>query len=332
MKRPDYFTIQLLKISGIRSSLFNSYSKVLYGDNPDKEISLLNITRPLARFIAGLEDYTKQTNRLSDSSQNALKAFNLSNSPGDLLFNRLPKACSFHEIDPDETNKNKIKGFTNALISVIRELRDAYKNMLAEFAEVLADSLLPDYNEKLELSELRFNIRSRYEGLEEFTVDSTGLRPFIEHITEKEADDKVWFNRLLLFIGENAPNKWTDIERDNAVLRLTEFSNRLIDLRIIQGHYIKNKAKFKESFEIIRVKSMRFGKSDNEEVITIDPAEKEYIDKQKEQFYSFLSQMSSDKSRIAILADILDEYMTAKKKKSGKQDNSDSQDSEVSNG
>lgn len=318
MKRPDYFMVQLLRISGIRSSLFNSYSKVLYGDNSNKKISLLNITRPLARFVAGLEDYTKQTNRLSDSSHKALKAFDLANSPGDLLFNRLPKACSFHEIDPDETNKNKIKGFTNALISVIRELREAYKTMLEEFTDVISDSLLPDYNKKLELSDLRLKIRERYEGLERFTVDTEGLRPFIEHITEKEADDKVWLNRFLLFLGENAPNKWNDIDRDNSVLRLTEFSKRLIDLRIIQGHYIKNKARFKESFEIIRIKSMRFGKSDNEEVITIDPSEKIFLDKQKQQFYSLLTQLKSDKSRITILADILDEYLTEKNKKSEK--------------
>ena len=321
MKRPDFFTIQLLRISGIRASLFNSYSKVLYGDNPNRKINLLNIARPLAKFVSELEDYTKQTNRLSDSSHKALKAFDLANSPADLLFNRLPKACSFPEIDPDETNKNKIKGFTNALISVIKELRDAYKTMLEEFADVLTDSLLPDYNAKLELSELRSKIRARYEGLENFTVDSVGLRPFIEHITEKEADDEVWFSRLLLLLGGKASNKWTDIERDNAVLRLTEFSKRLIDLRIIQGYFIKNKAKFKDSFEIIRLRSMRYGKTDNDEIITIDPSEKGYIDKHKKQFYSLLSQLNSDKLRIAVLADILDEFLTEKVQKSDKRDN-----------
>jgi hypothetical protein len=309
MKRPDFFSVQLLRISGIRASLFNSYAKVLYGENPNRKISLLNIARPLAKFINELEDYTKQTNRLSDASQNALKAFDLANSPADLLFNRLPRACSFPEIDPDETNMDKIKGFTNALISVIKELRDAYKNMLEEFVGVISECLLPDYNEKLELSILREKIQSRYERLEEFTVDSKGLRPFIEHTTEKSADDAIWFSRLLLFLGKKAPNKWTDIERDNAVLRLTKYSKRLIDLRIIQGHFIKNKAKFKDSFEIIRLRTMRYGKSDNDEVITIDPLEREFIDKHKSELQSFMSKIDP-KSRIAMLADILDEYLS----------------------
>ena len=318
IKRPDFFTVQLLRISGIRASLFNSYAKVLYGENLSKEINLLNIARPLAKFIAGLEEYTKQTNRLSDASQKALKAFDLANSPADLLFNKLPKACSFPEIDPDETNKNKIKGFTNALISVIKELRDAYKNMLEEFTGVISECLLPDYNENLELSVLREKIQARYEGLEAFSVDSKELRPFIEHITEKKADDTIWFGRLLLFLGEKASNKWTDIERDNAVLRLTEYSKRLIDLRIIQGHFIKNKARFKDSFEIIRLRTMRYGKSDNDEVITIDPSEREFIDKRKPEFYSLLRKFKTPKSRIAMLADILDEYLSEQEQENEK--------------
>jgi len=314
MKRPDSFSVQFLKIQGIRASLFNSYARVLYGDNFNRDINLLNIARPLAKFIAELEDHTKQTKRLSDASQNAIKAFDLAKSPADLLFYRLPKACSFPKIEPDETNKGKIKGFTNALIKVIKELRDAYKTMLEEFLEVVSNALLPDYNEKLKISELRMTIRSRYEGLEKFTIDSKGLKPFIEHITETSADDDVWFNRLLLFLGNKVAKKWSDIDRDNAVLNITGYSKRLIDLRIIQGHFIKNKAKFKGSFDVIRLRSMRYGKSDNDEVITIDESEKEYIEKQKGRFHSLLSQLNNDKYRIAILVDILDEYLSEKKK------------------
>jgi GTPase SAR1 family protein len=321
MKRPDIFSVQLLKISGIRASLFKSYSNVLYGENHNKDINLLSITKPLAKFVNELEEYTKNTNRLSNQSQKALKAFDLATSPADLLFNKLPKACSFPEISPDETNENKIKGFTNALINVIKELRDAYKNMLEEFVELLSSSLLPDCNDMVELKIVREKIRSRYEGLQSFTVDSKGLRPFIEYITSNDGDDNVWFNRLLLFLGGKSSKKWTDIDRDNAVLRLTEYSKKLLDLRIIQDHFIKNKAKFNDSFEIIRLRTSRLGKydSENDEIITIDPMDKNFIDKYKSEFYSLLDKFKDDESRIAILADIIDEYLSAKKSNNKKQ-------------
>lgn len=321
MKRPDFFTVQLLRIRGIRASLFNSYARVLYGENPSKKINLLNIARPLAKFFNELDEYTKQTNRLSDASQKALKAFDLANSPADLLFNKLPRACSFPEIDPDETNKNKIKGFTNALINVIKELRDAYKKMLDEFTGIISECLLPDQDMDIELSALREKVQARYVGLEKFTVDSKGLRPFIEHITETKADDAIWFGRLLLFLGEKASNKWTDIDRDNAVLRLTEYSKRLIDLWIVQGYYVKNKAQFRDSFEIIRLRTMRYGKSDNDEVITIDPSERTFIDNHKPKFYSLLKKFKNPRSRIAILADILDEYLSEQGQENEKSDN-----------
>lgn len=315
MKRPDVFSIQLLKISGIRASLFKSYSKVLYGENYKGKINLLSIARPLAKFAAELEEYTKNTNRLSDSSQKALKAFDLAKSPSDLLFKKLPKACSFPEITPEETNKDKIKGFTNALISVIKELRDAYKNMLEEFEELLFDSLLPDYNDKLDLSSFRKKIRSRYEGLDRFTVDSKGLRPFIKYMVESKAEDKLWFDRLLFFLGGKVPEKWSDVDRDNAVLKLTEYSKKLIDLSIVQGHFIKNKAGFNDSFEVIRLRTTRLGKffSDNDEIITIEPIKKDFLEKHKAGFYLLLEKFEDDKTRIAILADIIDEYLSAEK-------------------
>jgi hypothetical protein len=192
--------------------------------------------------------------------------------------------------------------------------------MLKEFKELISECLLPDHDENFGLHFLREKIQARYEGLENFTVDSKGLRPFIENITEKKADDTIWFRRLLLFLGEKASEKWTDIDRDNAVLRLTEYSKKLIDLRIIQGHYIKNKVKFKDSFEIIRVRSMRYGKSDNDEVVLIDSSQKDFLDKHKPEFYSLLSKFKDPKARIAILADILDEYLSGHEQKNEESD------------
>jgi hypothetical protein len=45
---------------------------------------LLAIAKPLAQFMANLPEYTKQTNRLSDASQKARKAFELAKAKGGL--------------------------------------------------------------------------------------------------------------------------------------------------------------------------------------------------------------------------------------------------------
>ena len=310
MKRPDFFSVQRLRIEGIRASLFNSYAKVLYGDKVDENINLLKIARPLAKFINNLDDYTRQTKRISDESRNAIKAFALAKSPADLLFDRLPKACGFTKIDPDETDRNKIEGFADALIKVIKELRDAHKNMMTEFLGKLSKYLFKGVSRDISLTSIRENLQGGYKDLEKYTLDTRGLRPFTEHLTDPKDDDEVWFKRLTLFLGKKASHKWTDIDRANAVLRLKKYSNKLFDLSLLQIHYMKNKANFSDNFEIIRLRSQRFGKSDNEKIVEIDQGIREFIDSRKEDIKSFLSKLGDREYQIALLADVLDEYLT----------------------
>ena len=62
LKRPDFFTVQRFRISGMRTSLFQEYVKALYGDT-SKEQNLISIARPLAEFMGGLPEYTKKHER-----------------------------------------------------------------------------------------------------------------------------------------------------------------------------------------------------------------------------------------------------------------------------
>lgn len=323
MKRPDYFTVQRIRMYGIRASLFQQYVKVLYGEGTKQEASLLAIAKPLAQFMANLHEYTKQTNRLSDASQKARKAFELAKSPMDLLFVRLPKACGYPAIDPDESDGKKIEGFAAALVEVIRELRDAYDKMMADFQAVMSQALFPDIKKEMDLHILRQKACARYEDLSQYTVDVKGLRPLIEHLADENGGDELWLSRLLLFLGGRASDKWLDVDRDGAVKKLEELSRRLIDLRVLQDHYLKTKKKFGDGFEVIRLRSMRHGKTDHDEIVWIDDSTKKYIQNNKGKFQSLLDGLDDDESRLALLADLVDEFLAKKKgakKESAKSD------------
>lgn len=313
MKRPDYFTVQRIRMYGIRASLFQQYIKVLYGESTQQKASLLAIAKPLAQFMAKLPEYTKQTNRLSGASQKTRKAFELAKSPMDLLFCRLPNACGYPAIDPDESDGKKIEGFAVALVEVIRELRDAYDKMIADFQALMAQALFPDIKKAIELRKMRQKVCSRYEELLPYTVDVKGLRPFIECLADEKGDDELWLSRLLLFLGGRASDKWLDVDRDGAVKRLEELSRRLIDLRVLQDHYLQTTAKFGDGFEVIRLRSMRHGKTDHDEIVRINDSTKKYIQSNKEKFQILLSELDSNESRLALLADLVDEFMAQKK-------------------
>ena len=322
MKRPDYFTVQRIRMYGIRASLFQQYVKVLYGENADQKSSLLAVAKPLAQFMAQLPEYTKQTNRLSDASRKARKSFDLAKSPIDLLFVRLPKACGYPAIDPDEADGRKIEGFAAALVEVIRELRDAYDKMIADFQVIMSQALFPDIQKTIDIRTLRRKACGRYEDLRQYTVDMKGLRPFIGHLADKNGNDELWLKRLLLFLGGRASDKWHDVDRDRAVKRLEELSRRLRDLHYLQASYLKTKSRLEDDFDIIRLRSMRHGKTENDEIICIDKSTKKYIQANKAEFQKLLKGFDSDETRLALLADLLDDLL--EKQKNTKKDLPDS--------
>lgn len=312
MKRPDFFTVQRIRMHGLRASIFKQYVEVLYGKYDENKATLLSVAKPLAKFISELPEFTKQTKRISNESQRARKAFDLAKSPVDLLFVRLPKACGYPEIEPDESDAQKIEGFAASLVGVIRELRDAYNKMRIDMQTILSQSLLPEKKETLDIKTLRKKASARYEDLLYFTVDTKGLRPFISYIAEDEADDELWLNRILLFLGGRAPEKWTDLERDGAVKKLEELSRRLFDLRLLQNHYLKGKEQFGDDFDVIRLRTMRYGKSEYDKFVKMDAATQNYIQKCKPKFKNLLNELDDFDSRLALLADLVDEFLTIK--------------------
>ncbi len=232
----------------------------------------------------------------------------------DLLFDRLPKACGYAAIDPNETDDQKIEGFAAALVEIIRELRDAYGGMMSDFKELISQALLPDIKGQLNLETIRQKVCSRYEDLSQYTADVKGLRPFVGCLADDKGDDDLWLDRLLLFLGGRASDKWLDVERDGAVKKLEELSRRLIDLRVLQDHYIETKHKFGDGFDVIRLRSMRHGEEDYDEIVKIDQSTQKYIQKNKAQFEELLTGLDNDESRLALLAEVVDGFLTKKKK------------------
>jgi hypothetical protein len=58
---------------------------------------------------------------------------------------------------------------------------------------------------------------------------------------------------------------------------------------------------------------MRHGKTDHDEIVRIDDSTKKYIQDNKYKFNSLLDGLDSDESRIALLADLVDDFLTKKK-------------------
>jgi hypothetical protein len=67
LKRPELFSVEAFDFSGIRSDLFNQYLEKLVGKSPENS-TLLDIVKPLAKFIHQLPLYTLATAARQESS------------------------------------------------------------------------------------------------------------------------------------------------------------------------------------------------------------------------------------------------------------------------
>ncbi len=309
MKRPDFFTVQRFRISGMRTSLFQEYVKALYGD-VSKEQNLISIARPLAEFMGGLPEYTINTKELSSAAQKVIKAFDVSKSPGDLLFIKLPKACGYPEIDPKVTDNKRLEGFSSSLITILRELKLCYPKLLTDQQNQISHALLGKSG--YETQELR-SLLGRYQGLDQFTIDKDGLRAFIQNICNRSRNDEKWVEALLMFLSRKPPKKWTDTNREGVDLKLSEYSRRLKDLRRLQFTYEDKLTDEGKDFDVILLRTMRHGKSENDEVVYVDADLKKYIAETKKSLLRALGDLDGEKAKLALLADLVDDFLVSMK-------------------
>src|SRR5262249_35394784 len=100
---------------------------------------LLDVVRPLARFVRGLPDHVGKTRRLSAAAQGALRAIREARRPDRLLFVDLPAALGGPPVPAEgAAAPGAVEALLGALRSALGELQQAYPRLLAEVEEMLA--------------------------------------------------------------------------------------------------------------------------------------------------------------------------------------------------
>lgn len=305
VKRPDEFTIQRFKIDGMRASIFAQYSQVLLGDK--KSATLLELAKPLANFMGNLPDYTKQTKRELSAKAIAIRtAFNLARSPERLLFEELPAALGYEKVSSSK-NKVELEGFASALTNVMRELRDAYPEMLKKQMRLLAQAF--NVNPKFELAELRKIISGNCQGLEGYTVDTQGLRAFIMRITKTIGSDEEWLENILMFLGHKPSRKWLDSDQDVAEYRLNDYSRRVIDLEKLRIHERDRAIKMHGDFDVYLLRSIKKGGDFFDDVVAIDSKSSKLINNAISNITDELNKLNDKELMLAALAQTVNDFL-----------------------
>ena len=305
VKRPDEFQIQRFKITGLRASIFERYSMVLHGDN--KKRPLLELARPLAAFMGGLPEYTQKTRRgLSPEGIAVRAAFNLAQSPELLLFEGLPKALGFNHLG-GKAEQNLLEAFSEKLTEILRELKNSYTALLERQKKLLAQAFNTDPT--LPLEEVRKIVSGNCYGLENYTVDTQGLRAFLIRLTKSSVDAEEWFENVLMFLGNKPTRNWKDNDQDTAEYRLADLSRRIIDLERLRLHEKDRSAHISGDFDVYLLRSIKKGGEIKDEVVAIDQKNEKQIMATKENIVKSLNELPDKELMLGALAEVVDEFL-----------------------
>ena len=300
VKTPELFKVQLFRIEGIRATIFKEYMTALFTDG--KTRSVVQAIKPLATFVGGLNEYTQKTSDLPEYAKAFRNAFHLSKSPEQLLFEGIPQALGF---EIRATEQAKFDGYVERLKDTLSALKHAYSKMLDSQQQLLAQALRLKANATI--PEMR-RISGRYVGLEAYTVDTDGLKAFINRLTNTDKNDSEWFINILMFIGKKSPEKWLDSDKVQADMRLSEYSRRMLDLEALRIHDQKRQQEGDE-FDVILVKSIKKGAPERQQPVAISKTQREATNELKKRLQNEL-QSSDQELQLAVLAELLDDFLS----------------------
>ncbi|MCP4487140.1 MAG: hypothetical protein GY820_07465 [Gammaproteobacteria bacterium] len=305
VKRPDEYEFQRFRIVGLRASIFKQYSKVIHGDS--KKITLLDLAKPLVSFMGGLPEYTQKTTRdLPKKALDIRSAFKLAKSPERLLFNDLPKALGFDAV-ASSADEDSLEAFSQSLIAALRELKNAYPNLIKKQKELLAQAFNLDPHNSLE--EVRRIVSGYCHGLENYTVDTQGVRAFVMRLTKTQGTTDEWFENVLMFLGNKPSTKWQDKDLDSAEYRLTDLSRRLIDLEKLRLHEKDQTSRMRGDFDVYLLRSIKKGSDIQDQVVAVDKDSARQIANIKEEIQNTLASLPDKELKLGALAEIVDEFL-----------------------
>lgn len=304
LKRPDTFKVQQVRIEGVNREIIMAYSKALFNDGGER--SILEIAKPIAKFIHGLSGYAQQTATLSPAASSLRDVFKLSKSPVQLLLKDLPDALG---IDQENIGSK----LPTLLVEALRELKYVHSDMVQQMVEHIADTFA--VSEK-ETKEVRRAISSRSYGLEKFSVDEQGVRGLIVRVQREQLTDEEWVEGLLMFLGGKPSHRWNDATKSAAEYKLTTLVGKLRDLEKLRFGY-EDAANRGEDSDVYLLKSSKLRSTENDEVIVVDPQTKEAAAVVKAQLKDVLgSNEFDDKVAIAALAELVDEVLDERSRRS----------------
>jgi hypothetical protein len=307
LNNPYSLHVQSTAVTGMRGILLKKYGQLLLA-GIDNNTQILPVVKPIARMLAGLPEFSKKTNRLSQQAKDVRLLFQKAKSPGELLFELLPKACGYSGAELNEPAV--VDAFAATLRAALHELQLAYRGLLAEFESNLKSVFA--MKGQLSLRELREALRGRFRGLESLTIDMGGSKAFLLRIQDTSGDDTIWLESLAAFIAKKPASKWDDAEVAIAEVRLIEFTRKILELEKLRLAFHDNALSDNGNFDVVLMKTVRPNQASVELVVHVDHHKRQLIEELKKRVLAAWSDEDSIDVKLALISELFEDMVSTK--------------------
>jgi hypothetical protein len=311
IKSPEKFELKRFRMAGLRTEVFEQFLDLLnLGSRTGlNRPNLLEVVKPLVRFIARLPKYTLVTRELSETALNLRKTIQDAREPDALIFEELPKAIGFSPFDADvKTEKETVSKFFQVFQSALTELSRAYDDLL-HFIEQL---LISAFSLKKKGETIRLELQERAETLIHLTIE-TRLKGFLIRLCDDGLDFANWLEAIGTYIANKPPASWNDSDKAHFEMNLSELARKFRHFEAVS--YERNKRSEKSSdvvSETIRVGITTPNKPEQERVVTIPSTAEEQVGKIETAINQVFENFDVDGNpefRLAVLARISQKLM-----------------------
>ena len=232
IKSPARYTVRRWHVSGVRVAVFEQLGKML-GRSPVTERievrDLLDVVKPLVRFVRKLNDFTKQTKALAPVTLAVRSTIIDASEPDMLLFRDLPAACGLEPFTGSRKDRSAdIEKFLRKLQTALSELQRGYELLLQSLtADIVAafDLATDDANPRKILAKRATLVRA--------VALNPDIKVFTARLNDEVPDESIWIEQLAAFLANKHPTIWHDDDRARFAVRLTQIADAFKSLEAL---------------------------------------------------------------------------------------------------
>ena len=185
---------------------------------------LLDVVRPLVKFVAQLPEYARKTKSVSATAVAVRAALLTAREPSPLLFRELPKACGFPPFKSETAEgREQIEAFAETLRTSIQQLQTAYDRLV----DRLEASILEAFGSEGPLKKLQGSLTERCKRLKLHVTDPA-LKAFLFRLSDASLPRNQWLESLASLLVRKPAEHWVDADETEFQHQLTLYAQRMV--------------------------------------------------------------------------------------------------------